>query len=162
MKTEILRNNGNVSDITTKYDENGDIKYWLELETEIGVDDWVSWNIYYRKLNGVKDLLINNTDYSTNKLEEAVDFIIDDIEELFTKLEGEDEALKTNEILDNSINQARNEIQFDGSVNETTLEEIETSISLAEESRNKIELGNDIDNSLRFNISRAKEILEQS
>lgn len=161
MKTEILKNNGNVSDVANAYDEEGNIKWWLELETEI-MSEGIEWNIYFRNQNGVKDLLINNYDYLSIKLEDVIDSIIDDINELVTKLESEDEALEANEILNNSINQAMNEIQYDGSVNETTLEEIETNISLAEESRNKIELGTDIDTQLRFTIQKANRILQDS
>lgn len=155
MKEKILKNNGNVPDIATKYDEENNVAWFLKLETEI--TDCIEWNLYFKNLNGIEDLHINNNDCTTNKLEKAVDNIIDDINELYTKLENEDEAL---EILDNTINQCMNQLDHDNAVDETTLDELESNRELAQEARNKVELGSDIDTRLRFTIQKANRFLQ--
>lgn len=156
MKWKILRNKGNVNGVKTEYDENGAF-WWLELETDI-LDDRIEWNIYFRNADGVKDLYLHNNNYNTTELEDAVDDIIADIEEVYARVEDENKAIETLEMLDNSIDQARNEIDNDNSINETTLEELSTNKDLAEELRSKLELDTNISAKLRFSIRRAKLI----
>lgn len=95
-------------------------------------------------------------------LKEVIDDIIDDVDELYTKLENEDEAHDFLEGLNSIISQAHNELDYDNGLSQTTLDELEIAVAESKDIRNKIELGSDIDTSIRFSVERAENLLQNS